>query len=36
MMQTAGGNRFMSDVLITENGAEYFTEPQTEIVLLKG
>jgi Xaa-Pro aminopeptidase len=24
------------DVLITENGAEYFTEPQTEIVLLKG
>ena len=24
------------DVLITENGAEYFTKPQTEIVLLKG
>ncbi|HJS19645.1 MAG TPA: M24 family metallopeptidase [Anaerolineales bacterium] len=24
------------DVLITENGAEYFTEPQQEIVLLKG
>jgi Xaa-Pro aminopeptidase len=24
------------DVLITENGAEYFTAPQTEIVLLKG
>lgn len=23
------------DVLITENGAEYFTEPQTEIVLIK-
>jgi Xaa-Pro aminopeptidase len=24
------------DVVITENGAEYFTEPQREIVLLKG
>jgi len=24
------------DVVITENGAEYFTEPQKEIVLLKG
>jgi Xaa-Pro aminopeptidase len=24
------------DVLITENGAEYFTEPQREIVLIKG
>jgi Xaa-Pro aminopeptidase len=24
------------DVLMTENGAEYFTKPQTEIVLLKG
>jgi len=24
------------DVLITEDGAEYFTKPQTEIVLLKG
>jgi len=24
------------DVFITENGAEYFTKPQTEIVLLKG
>jgi Xaa-Pro aminopeptidase len=24
------------DVIITENGAEYFTEPQREIVLLKG
>jgi Xaa-Pro aminopeptidase len=24
------------DVLITENGAEYFTRPQTEILLLKG
>jgi len=24
------------DVLITQNGAEYFTKPQTEIVLLKG
>lgn len=24
------------DVVMTENGAEYFTEPQTEIVLIKG
>ena len=24
------------DVFITENGAEYFTEPQREIVLIKG
>jgi Xaa-Pro aminopeptidase len=24
------------DILITENGAEYFTEPQREIVLIKG
>jgi hypothetical protein len=24
------------DVVITANGAEYFTEPQKEIVLLKG
>jgi len=23
------------DVVITENGAEYFTEPQREIVLIK-
>jgi Xaa-Pro aminopeptidase len=24
------------DIVMTENGAEYFTEPQTEIVLIKG